>query len=219
MYIYYTILYYTILYYTILYYTILYYTILYYTILYYTILYFLMWARPRQSVLARRSRLHPVSVTRFPSFRTQTLENLTPLPIKDRFLSNPDPGENLVMENLVMEAGCMGFCLKLGGVERNLYGTGNRDLVTVNGNILTSNLHSSCCGHSHPRKAADAPPPRCGAPQGARGGGAGGDAMLRTLRLWLMMQCSVRRAAEVHIALLVVYYRIVLSDSISCSIY
>ena len=25
--------------------------------------------------------LHPVSVTRFPSFRTQTLENITPLPM------------------------------------------------------------------------------------------------------------------------------------------
>ena len=51
-------------------------------------------------------QVHPVSITRSPSFRTQTLENLTPLPMKKRFLSNPDPGENLVSGNLVMETGC-----------------------------------------------------------------------------------------------------------------
>ena len=50
--------------------------------------------------------LHPVSVTRFPSFRTQTLENLSHYLRKKRFLSNPDPGENLVSGNLVMETGC-----------------------------------------------------------------------------------------------------------------
>ena len=50
--------------------------------------------------------LHPVSVRRFPSFRTQTLENLSRYLWTNGFLSNPDPGENLVMENLVMETGC-----------------------------------------------------------------------------------------------------------------
>ena len=44
--------------------------------------------------------IHPVSITRFPSFRTQ------PLAMKKRFLSNPAPGENLVNGNLVMETGC-----------------------------------------------------------------------------------------------------------------
>ena len=49
--------------------------------------------------------LHPVSITRFPSFRTQTLANLSDL-CKNGFLSNPDPGENLVSGYLVMETGC-----------------------------------------------------------------------------------------------------------------
>ena len=47
--------------------------------------------------------LHPVSITIFPSFRTQTLDNLSHYLWKNRFLSNPDPGENLVSGNLVME--------------------------------------------------------------------------------------------------------------------
>ena len=47
--------------------------------------------------------VHPVSITRFPSFRTQTLENLSVDSVKDGFLSNPDPGENLVSGNLVLE--------------------------------------------------------------------------------------------------------------------
>ena len=51
--------------------------------------------------------LHPVSVTRFPSFRTQTLESLSHYLRRNGLLSNPDPGENLVMENLVMETGCI----------------------------------------------------------------------------------------------------------------
>ena len=55
----------------------------------------------------RQGSLHPVSVTRLPSFRTQTLENLSHYLWTNGFLSNPDPGENLVMENLVMETGCM----------------------------------------------------------------------------------------------------------------
>ena len=49
--------------------------------------------------------VHPVSVTRFPSFRTQTLENLSHYLWKNGFLSNPDPGESLVRGNLVMETG------------------------------------------------------------------------------------------------------------------
>ena len=40
--------------------------------------------------------LHPVSVRRFPSFRTQPLENLSRHLWKKRFLSNPAPGENLL---------------------------------------------------------------------------------------------------------------------------
>ena len=51
--------------------------------------------------------VHPVSVRRFPSFRTQPLENLTPLPMTSIFLSNPAPGENLLSGNLVMETGCI----------------------------------------------------------------------------------------------------------------
>ena len=51
--------------------------------------------------------IHLVSVTRFPSFRTQTLENLSRYIWKNRFLSNPDPGENLVSGNLVMETWCI----------------------------------------------------------------------------------------------------------------
>ena len=39
--------------------------------------------------------IHPVSVRRSPSFRTQPLENLT-LPMKKTYLSNPAPGENLL---------------------------------------------------------------------------------------------------------------------------
>ena len=50
--------------------------------------------------------IHPVSVTRFPSFRTQTLESLSRYLWTKGFLSNPDPGENLESGNLVMETGC-----------------------------------------------------------------------------------------------------------------
>ena len=50
--------------------------------------------------------VHPVSVTRFPSFRTQTLENLSRYLWTKKILSNPDPGENLVSGNLVVETGC-----------------------------------------------------------------------------------------------------------------
>ena len=56
--------------------------------------------------LPYRSQVHPVSVTRFPSFRSQTLENLSRYLWKKRFLSNPAPGENLLSGNLVMETGC-----------------------------------------------------------------------------------------------------------------
>ena len=52
-------------------------------------------------------KLHPVSVRRFPSFRTQPLENLSRYLWTRRFLSNPAPGENLLSGNLVMETGCM----------------------------------------------------------------------------------------------------------------
>ena len=54
--------------------------------------------------------LHPVSITRFPSFRTQTLESLSVDSVKNGLLSNPDPGENLVSGNLVMETGCTTTC-------------------------------------------------------------------------------------------------------------
>ena len=49
--------------------------------------------------------IDPVSITRFPSFRTQTLESLSVDSVQNGFLSNPDPGENLVSGNLVMETG------------------------------------------------------------------------------------------------------------------
>ena len=50
--------------------------------------------------------VHPVSVRRFPSFRTQRLENLSRYLWTNGFLSNPAPGENLLSGNLVMETGC-----------------------------------------------------------------------------------------------------------------
>ena len=37
--------------------------------------------------------IHQVSVTRFPSFRTQPLENLSVDSVNNGFLSNPAPGE------------------------------------------------------------------------------------------------------------------------------
>ena len=52
-----------------------------------------------------RSILHPVSVRRFPSFRTQPLENLSIDSVTNGFLSNPAPGENILSGNLVMETG------------------------------------------------------------------------------------------------------------------
>ena len=48
------------------------------------------------------SGLHPVSVTRFPSF---PLENLSRYLWNKGLLSNPAPGENLLSGNLVMETG------------------------------------------------------------------------------------------------------------------
>ena len=53
-----------------------------------------------------RYSLHPVSVRRFPSFRTQPLENLSRHQRKKTYLSNPAPGENILSGNLVMETGC-----------------------------------------------------------------------------------------------------------------
>ena len=53
-----------------------------------------------------RRGLHPVSVRRFPSFRTQPLENLSVDSVSNGFLSKPAPGENLLSGNLVMETGC-----------------------------------------------------------------------------------------------------------------
>ena len=50
--------------------------------------------------------LHPVSVRRFPCFRTQPLENLSVDSVNNGFLSTPAPGENLLSGNLVMETGC-----------------------------------------------------------------------------------------------------------------
>ena len=58
--------------------------------------------------------LHPVSVTRFPSFRTQPLESLSVDSVKNGFLSNPAPGENLESGNLVMETGCTDIDINIG---------------------------------------------------------------------------------------------------------
>ena len=52
--------------------------------------------------------LHPVSVRRFPSFRTQPLEHLSVDSVNNGFLSNPAPGEDLPSGSLVMETGCRG---------------------------------------------------------------------------------------------------------------
>ena len=48
----------------------------------------------------------PASLRRFPSFRTQPLESLSVDSVRNRCLSNPTPGENLLSGNLVMETGC-----------------------------------------------------------------------------------------------------------------
>ena len=61
--------------------------------------------------------IHPVSVTRFLSFRTQTLENLSHYLWTNGFLSYPDPGENLVRGNLVMETRCMLLDIHYRGVQ------------------------------------------------------------------------------------------------------
>ena len=50
--------------------------------------------------------IHPVSVRRFPSFRTQPLESLSHYIWTNIFLCNPAPGENLLSGNLVMETRC-----------------------------------------------------------------------------------------------------------------
>ena len=88
------------------YYILLYSILVYYITCYYFIYYFII-----LSSTLLYSILHPVSITRFPSFRTQTLENISVDSVKHRFLSNPDPGENLVSGNLVMETGCMYICI------------------------------------------------------------------------------------------------------------
>ena len=54
----------------------------------------------------RAKLVPPVSVRRFPSFRTQPLENLSHCLWQKRSMSNPAPGENLVSGNLVMKTGC-----------------------------------------------------------------------------------------------------------------
>ena len=56
-----------------------------------------------------RKALHPIPVTRFRSFRTQPLANLSAavkLPIKIQTFSDPTLGTNLVRENLVMVTWC-----------------------------------------------------------------------------------------------------------------
>ena len=53
--------------------------------------------------------LHPIPITRFRSFRTQPLGNLSAavkLPIRQRFLGNPTLGKSLVRERNVMGTGC-----------------------------------------------------------------------------------------------------------------
>ena len=67
------------------------------------------------------STLHPVSVRRFPSFRTQPLENLSHHLWTNGFLSNPAPGENLESGNLVMETGGSRLCSQ--AQEGNIYFT------------------------------------------------------------------------------------------------
>ena len=72
-----------------------------------TVLFFQRWAYGYSALSVFSCGVHPVSVTRFPSFRTQPLENLSHYLRKKGFLSNPDPGENLLSGNLVMETGCI----------------------------------------------------------------------------------------------------------------
>ena len=72
--------------------------------------------------------LHPVSVRRFPSFRTQPLENLSRYLWEKGLLSNPAPGEHLPSGNLVMETGCSGAC---GASRRRRHGRISRASVRV----------------------------------------------------------------------------------------
>ena len=60
-------------------------------------------AAPAASALPSAKPLHPVSVRRFPSFRTQPLENVKPLPMSKWVPEQPSPWRNLLSGNPVME--------------------------------------------------------------------------------------------------------------------
>ena len=65
--------------------------------------------------------VHPIPITRFRSFRTQPLDNLSAavkLPIKQRFLGNPTLGTDLVRENIVMGTGCVPLLLRRSRVQQ-----------------------------------------------------------------------------------------------------
>ena len=62
------------------------------------------------SAILCNSEIHPVSVRRFPSFRTQPLESLTPLPMNKWISEQPSPWRTSSKSgNLVMETGCMTY--------------------------------------------------------------------------------------------------------------
>ena len=104
--------------------------------------------------LSRRiPHLHPVSVRRFPSFRTQPLKNLSHYLWKEGLLSNPAPGENILSGNLVKETG-----------RRN-----NHDDNDNNSNINNSNNSNTNNSNTNNNSNASKPPRR--APQGALDGG------------------------------------------------
>ena len=89
------------------------------------------------------SSVHPVPVRSFPSFRTQHLENLSVDSVKNGFLSNPAPGENIISGNLVMETGCTktldsrGFDSKQ---NHNIKGWNSHVHRTIPGKFQSSNL-------------------------------------------------------------------------------
>ena len=83
------------------------------------------------------TELHPVSITRFLFVRTQTLESLSVDSVTNGFLSNPDPGENLVSGNLVMETGC------------NMLGLGHYTRVAIAGRDAESGKARQPVSHTN----------------------------------------------------------------------
>ena len=102
---------------------------------------------------ALRPVLHLVSITRFPSFRTQPLENLSVDSVTNGFLSNPAPGENLESGNLVMETGCTprlsSDCAPGSATERRTSG-GTTCLTLLVQHVFSSKVLNNAAGYGDP---------------------------------------------------------------------